>query len=445
MIVTALVAAFTFVPAPALKGWALLDDASKRAVRYFVERSNPETGFTKDRSRNFTAEDSSDHTVASVAAIGYALAAYGIAARRGWMTHAEAVARTQRTVHSLLTLAPKHEGWYYHWLDWKSGERQWKSEVSTIDSGILFSGLIIAEEALKDDEITRETEQILKAVNWTYFLTDDGAKPDSLTICMGWHPEDGFIPARWSGYFEHMMLLVLGLGSDPKMPAAAWAAVDRPVLHDYGYSFFGGGPLFIHEMSHVLIDFKGKRDSLGNDYWVSSRNITLMQRAYCEANPKHFAGYDINTWGLSACDVPPSPEEAAHDTSGNAHGYGVQAVPNGNDNGTLAPPAALASVLFTPAESIAAAENFMATYPKAYGRYGFSSGINPSRNWIGPDVIGIDQGQMMLAIEAARDGLPQRLFMGHPAISRGLERIGLHKTNEGLLSSRPLQLPIKTR
>ena len=439
MILTALAAALIVSHAPPSSGWGLLDDASKRAFKYFVERSNPTTGFTKDRSRNFTAEDSADHTVASIAAIGYALAAYGIGEKRGWMTHADAVARTRRTIHSMLTLAPKHEGWYYHWLDWKTGQRQWKSEVSTIDSAIFFSGLIIAEEALKDSRITADTDKILGAINWHYFLTDDGAKPNSLTISMGWHPEDGFINARWSGYFEHMMLLVLALGDSAQVPSGIWAAIERPVLHSYGYDFFGGGPLFIHQMSHVLIDFKGKRDRLGNDYWVSSRNLTLMQRAYCADNPKHFAGFDIDTWGLSACDVPPNASEAAEKQDPNAHGYGVQAVPNGDDNGTLAPPAALASAIFTPKESMAAAESFLRKYPKAYGRYGFSSGINPSRNWIGPDVIGIDQGQMMLAIEAARDGLPQKLFMGHPVIKRGLARIGLQRTVEGPFEARTLQ------
>ncbi|MHB8636857.1 MAG: glucoamylase family protein [Fimbriimonadaceae bacterium] len=445
MLLTALIAALSVTPAPpSLHGWALLDDASKRAFRYFIERSNPVTGFTKDRSRNFTTEDSADHTVASIAAIGYALAAYGIGERRGWMTRADAVARTKRTIHAMLTLAPKHEGWYYHWLDWRTGVKQWNSELSTIDSAIFFSGLIIDEEALKEPEITAETNKILADINWKFFLTDDGDKPNSLTLDMGWHPDGGFLGARWSGYYEDMMLLVLALGDDPNVPNGLWSAVDRPVLQSYGYSFFGGGPLFIHQMSHVLIDFKGKRDRLGNDYWVSSRDITLMQRAYCADNPKHFAGYDINTWGLSACDVPPSAEDAAKGDP-NAHGYGVQAGPNGEDNGTLAPPAALASVLFTPKESMAAADSFMRKYPQAYGRYGFSSGINPSKHWIGPDVIGIDQGQMMLAIESARDGLPQRLFMGHPVIKRGLKRIGLHKTSEGPVTARVLQLAPKTR
>lgn len=439
MILTALIAAASMQAAPPLKGWALLDDASKRALRYFIERSNPVTGFTKDRSTNFTDEDNPDHTVASIASVGYALAAYGIGEKRGWITREDALKRTKRTIHAMLTVAPKHEGWFYHWLDWRTGERQWKSEVSTIDSAIMFSGLIIAEEALKDLEVTADTQRILAAINWNYFLTDNGAKPSSRTISMGWHPEDGFINARWTGYFEHMMLLVLGLGLDKQMPDGVWDAEERPVLTEMGYSFFGGGPLFIHQMSHCLIDFKGKRDRLGNDYWVSSRNITMYQRAYCAANPKHFNNYDINTWGLSACDTPPSKEAAARDGA-DAHDYGVQAVPNGNDNGTLAAPSALASVLFTPKESLAAADSFMKKFPKAYGRYGFSSGIDVNTGWIGPDVIGIDQGQMLLCIEAARDGLPQKLFMGYPAVKRGLARIGLHKTEEGPLEKRPLHV-----
>jgi hypothetical protein len=396
---------------PPTKGWALLDDASRRAVRYFIERSHPVTGFTKDRSRNFFTNDSDDHFVGSIAAIGFALSAYGIAAERGWMKRNEAIALSRKTLKSMIEIAPKHEGWYYHWLNWETGKREWKSEVSTIDSSILWCGMILNAQALRDPQISKMSDQILKAVNWNYMRTNGGTKPEKQTVTMGWHDETGFISGEWDEYSENAMIYLLMLGLDAKAPDSCWAAFKRKEANAYGRKCYTGGPLFLHQMSQVFFDFKNKRDSLGIDYWENSRVVTLLQRQYSNENPKGFKGYTEKLWGLSACDIPT--------------GYGAQGFPGwGDDNGTLAPPAAIASVMFTRNESIEAAEEFLRVYPNSYGRYGFTGGINATKDWIAPDVIGIDLGQMMLGIENARDGLPNKLFMRHPVVKRGMERAG---------------------
>lgn len=408
------------------RGWPLLDDASKRAFRYFIERSHPVTGFTKDRSTNFTENDFDGHHVASIAAIGFALSAYGIGAERGWMPRDEAIKLSKKTMKFMLEKAPKHEGWYYHWLNWETGAREWKSEVSTIDSAILWCGAILAEQALKDKELTAMVEKMLGEVNWNFMLTNGGTKPNKKTFTMGWHPETQFIEAEWSSYFESAMIYLLMLGEDPQSPVDSWTAFERKRVYAHGREVITGGPLFMHQMSQIFFDFKNRRDGLGIDYWANSREMTLIQREYSVRNPKGFKGYNQNIWGLSACDIP--------------DGYGAQGYPDGPDNGTLAAPAAVASMMFTPKESLAAAEAFVQEYPAMYGRYGYAGGINPTKGWIAPDVIGIDLGQMFLGIENARDGLPNRLFMKSKLVQKGMERAGLKVTNEGPAENRPIFL-----
>jgi hypothetical protein len=183
-------------------------------------------------------------------------------------------------------------------------------------------------------------------------------------------------------------------------------------------------------MSHIFFDFKGKRDMLGYDYWVSSRNNTLAQIGYANANPKKFKGYGGGIWGLSACDVP--------------DGYGAQGLFAGwEDNGTLAPPCAVASMMFTPKESLASAEAYVRYYPETYGKYSFVTGFNPSKRWVSKDMIGIDHGQMQLGIENARDGFPNRAFMTSPQVQRGMARAGFRITNEGAIEKRPLLIAPK--
>lgn len=407
-------------PAPELKGWTLLDDASRRAFNFFVERTHPVTGFTKDRSSNFTEKDDPGHVVASVASIGFTLSAYGVGAHRGWMSREVAVRKARNTVRHMIELAPKSHGWYYHWLNWETGKIEWNSEVSTIDSAIFWSGLILCEQALKDPQLTRMTNKILGDIDWKYMRTNGGTKPEKLTYTMGFR--DKFLDAEWSEYSENAMIYLLGLGIDPATPTSTWTAFQRKKVTEFGKTGLTGGPLFMHQMSQVFFDFKGKRDSLGIDYWANSRLMTQLQIQYCTANPKKFKGYSSTIWGLSACDVP--------------EGYGAQGFPPGYlgdnfDNGTLAPPSALASMMFTPKESMAAVEAFYTRYRSSYGRYGFSSGINPTKDWHSKDMIGIDQGQMMLGIENARDGWPNKTFMKHPLVQLGMKRAGFKMTKEG--------------
>lgn len=407
---------------PTQGDWKILDSLSQKAVRFFCENSHPVTGLTKDRAANLKATDSYD--VASIASTGYALSAYAIADRRGWLDHGEALARTRKTLRALSKVADREHGWFYHFMDWGTGKRVWNCELSSVDSSILFAGMLLAETAFDDSEVTRETEKILKDVDWRWMLTSGGRNPDSLAFCHGWTPEKGFLPYHWSDYAEMSMLYFQALGAYPAMPRSAWPSITRRIVEYKGRKMLSGGELFMHQMSHGYFDFAGKRDKLGFDYWVSSRNMTLTNRQYAIDNPKGRKGYGQDIWGFSASDRP--------------DGYGGN-TPWNEDDGTVVPTGAIASLPFTPAESLAAARAFTKNYPDALGRYGFSNGINPTKSWNDPDVIGIDLGMMMLMIENFRDGLPWKLSMENPINAKGFAAAGFHKTEEGPLESRPLR------
>ncbi|MCU0316814.1 MAG: hypothetical protein MUC92_09495 [Fimbriimonadaceae bacterium] len=409
-----------------LRGQDLLDDLSKRAVNYFWVEAHPKTGFTLDRAPNY--KDKTEFDVSSIAAIGYGLAAYTIGAERGWIDKAEAKARTILTLKNIPNIEG-HKGWFYHFVNWETGKRVWNSELSSIDSALMFTGMIMADSYWNDPEITKLTNAILDKVDWTWMLTDGGALGNSLTFTMGWKPEDGFIPARWNGFYEHLYLSIIAMGHSDAVPSNSWAAFQRGPKYTYkGIEFIHGAALFIHQMPQAYLDFRNRRDYLGYDYWVSGRNATLANRAYCIDNPEKFKGYGPDIWGLSACDIP--------------GGYGAPGAPGAIfDNGTLAPAAAVAAVMYEPELAKRAAEAFVREYPHSYGRYGFTTGINPSKNWHSPDVIGIDIGQMLLAIENARDGKPWSWMDRHPIVRRGMAKAGFRNTDEGKITERRLYVP----
>jgi hypothetical protein len=410
-----------------LQGQALLDDLSHKAVKFFWEQSNPKTGLTKDRAANFQPTD--EYIVASVAASGYALCAYAIGAHRHWLDRKQALERSRSSIDWLNKHGLKEHGWFFHFVDWRNGERHWKSEASSIDTGLLLAGEIMAEREFNDPKLTALVNETFSNIDWKWMVTDGGAKPDSATLCMGWHPEDGFIKARWDGQYESTFLNLIALGSSKAVPDSLWPAIRRtPVVDFSGGQYIIGGCIFMHQMTQVFVNLKDQRDSLGYDYWIEGRNACRAQRAYAISDPKGFKGYGPDFWGLNAGDAP--------------SGYVGNGVPEGtgSDDGTISPTGAIASIIYDRDNAIAVANHLAKDYPESLGIYGFSNGVNPTKNWHGPDVIGIDLGMELLAIESDRDGLPQKLSGSSPIYKLGLRRAGFRKTDEGPTEKRPLKL-----
>ncbi len=404
-LVPALKAESSYALAPAES--ALLDEMERRAVLYFVEQSDPLTGLTHDRAANMGTPS---RAPSSVAATGFALAAWCVASERGWLRPEEA---RRFAVRALRTVADGHaqeHGWLFHFVDATSGQRVWQSEASTIDTALFLQGAIFAREYLRDEEVTRQVDRIYRRIDWRWAL-DGGA-----TLTHGWRPEDGFIPYRWDRFAEMMGLYLLGIGApEHPLPPETWQAWRRdPVVSDDGSKFVPGGPLFTHQYAQAWFDFRGRRDACA-DYWQNSVDATLAQRDWSAAQAGRFPAWSRDLWGLTASD--------------SARGYRSWGTPvrGGNDpsDGTLVPCAPGGSLPFAPRECLASLLRMREVGGAAlWGRYGFSDAFNPQTGWVGPDVIGIDVGIMLVMAENLRSGLVWRNFMRAPEVRRGMELAG---------------------
>lgn len=395
--------------APLAKGdAAFIDDLSKRAFRYFQEQTDPKTGLTADRAGT---DGKRRDGVASVASTGFGLAALCVGAERGWIAPSKARAQAKRTMRFLLESAPQERGFFYHFLDMKTGARAWNSEASTIDTALLLGGALTAKRCFADDaEIASLASALYERVDFPWVM-----KGEPALMSMGWTPEKGFIPARWDTYSEHMLLDLLAIGSPAHpIPAGLWDRWrrDRVVYSSFTY-IAGDKPLFIHQFSHAFVDFRGKRDGHGLDYFENSRTATLAQRQFFIDLAPEFPGYSKDVWGLTASDGPGGyiawggpPRDAAID-------------------GTVVPCAAGGSLMFTPEESLSALREMKKRWGgKIYGRYGFTDAFNPATGWTGPDVIGIDQGIILLSAENLRGGSVWGWFMKNPEIARAMSSVG---------------------
>lgn len=256
---------------------------------------------------------------------------------------------------------------------------------------------------------------------------------------MGWHPEKGFLDARWKGYNEGMIIYVLALGSPTHaIPAESWKTWTSTYqwANYYGQEMVNFGPLFGHQYSHMYIDFKGIQDDYmrnkGIDYFENSRRATIANREYCIQNPAGYIGYSTSIWGLTACDGP------GNDNKSNPNiafmGYGARGAAQWyvQDDGTIAPTAAGGSVPFAPEICLPALKAMKQKHGKMiYDRYGFKDAFNLSivnkdgtQGWVDQDYLGIDEGPIIIQLENYESGLVWNLMKKNPYIIAGLKKAG---------------------
>lgn len=446
-------AARTAVPPSSSTDDAFLADLEKRTFDWFWERTNAENGLVPDRWPT--------PSFSSVAAVGFGLGAWGVGAERGWITRGQARDRTLTTLRFLWRAPagpePKgkttYRGFFYHFLDMRSGERFETVELSTMDTALLMGGVLFSQSYFdRDDPAEREiralADSLYRRVEWDFFQLDERG------FSMAWRPEDSppFNPTRWSGLDESLILHVLAAGSPthPSRPSAVeWYRSRYKWNQFHGESYFEFAPLFGHQFSHVFLDFRGivddSTESRGIDYFENATRATRAHRAYAIANPDGWKGYGDDLWGLTACD---GPKDTVMTWAGKERRFFTYAARGASltdtrDDGTLAPTAAGGSVPFLPKETVATLRAMSERYGEhLYTRYGFLDAFNPTFDfpirpyhgkvvpglgWFDTDYLGLDQGPILLMVENHRSGLLWKTLRRNPHVVRGLRAAGFRR------------------
>ena len=406
---------------------------------YFLHETSPLNGLVIDKT--------APNWPASIAATGLALAAYPVAAEQGYISRADAVDRTLKILRFFWNSpqgpepdATGYHGFYYHFLDMRTGRRAWQCELSTIDSALLLAGALtasayFARQATEEQEIRKLADGLYRRADWQW------AQNDGDTVTHGWKPENGFITYRWEGYDEALLLYVLGLGSPtyplPERSYAAWASTYKWKSY-YGIDYLYAGPLFTHQLSHIWIDFRGIQDAFmrgkGTDYFENSRRATYVQQQYAIANPLNFTGYGDCCWGITASDGPGPDLLELNGIEREFYDYVGRGVPYGPDDGTLAPWSVVASLPFAPEIVLPVLDYFIhdAKLKCAQPNYGFNATFNfthPGKSgnpngWVSPWHYGLNEGTTVLMIENYRTGLVWQLMRRSSYLVNGLRRAG---------------------
>lgn len=384
---------------------ALLDEIQRTACDFFWNEASAKTGQIKDRA---LANGNDTRTMSSIAATGFGLTGLCIADRRGFRDSTEIRARVRNTLRFLANDLPHEHGFFYHFVHMETGQRWEKCELSSIDTSLLLCGVLTARQHFADQEIKDLATNIYERVDWPWMLNG------GTTLSMGWHPETGFLSARWEHYCELMMIYLLAIGAPThQIPASSWSAWTRPVIKYQGLEYISGDdPIFTHQYSHAWFDFRKKRDAFAN-YFENSVTATKAHKLFCLSLRDRFPDYRENLWGISASDY--------------VNGYTAWGgpPPQGPLDGSIVPCATGGSLAFLYEDCMKVLRNIRGRYKeKAWARYGFVDAFNPLSGWYDRDVLGIDLGITMLMAENHRTGFVWETFMKNPEARSAMQKCG---------------------
>lgn len=451
---------------------AFLDEVQHGCFNFFWNAGNPKTGMVPDRT---------SVTTISTAGVGFQLAAIPIGVERGWVSREDARARTMLILDSLARdPSIRHEGLYQHFIDGDTAGPHTNPElehvVSTIDSGLLFSGMIVAAQYFGGD-VKAKADDLVAAANWRAFVSGKEAKPHERGfISLGWKPKEkaastgpgSYLPYYWvdSGD-EHKLVTFLAVcapNESFRLEPSAYYRLRRMVGTHQGVEphvwFPWSGALFTNFFAHCFIDYAGigidnpAALEVANrprvDWWENARRATQLHRVKCLEQSTTFATFGEHAWGLTAADcvsgyqvpgVYPSLMKFKGDRA--AWDYDTFTPKDDFGDGSIAPYAAASAIMFDPAASIKAMRHFrsvtnadgqpLAWRDPATGGFGFADAYRVAQGdqpaWAAKDTLAIDQGPMILAIENARTGLIWRLFHEHPYVQAGMDRLKFKRTD----------------
>ncbi|MBK8556712.1 MAG: T9SS type A sorting domain-containing protein [Lewinellaceae bacterium] len=404
---------------------ALLDMVQEASFRYFWDFGHPVSGLARERSNG-------NNNIVTTGGSGFGIMAILVGVERGWVSREDAVNRMIKIV-SFLQFADRFHGVYPHWMNGTNGDvvpfSQFDNGADLVETAFLIQGLLAARQYFDqntplENAVRDAITGIWEDVEWDWFRKDGGP-----VLYWHWSPNYAWamnFPLR--GFYEAQIVYILAAASPThgvpgSLYQSGWTANSNyctgAVL--YGHPLFCGspvgGPLFWAHYSYLGFDPRNWKDFCCN-YFVRNRNHSLIQLAYAQSNPENHPGYGANCWGLTACDGP--------------NGYSAHDILPQNDDGTVAPTAALSSMPYLPAESIAALKYFYRNLGEnLWGNYGFYDAFNEGLGWTANSYLAIDQGPIIGMIENYRSGLLWEKFMQNPEIEPALLACGFVPDNSG--------------
>ncbi|RYY70493.1 MAG: beta-glucosidase [Chitinophagaceae bacterium] len=401
---------------PLITDDALLTKVQEQTFKYFWDFGHPVSGLSRERN---TSGD-----IVTSGGSGFGIMAIPVGISRNFITRAQGLQRMQTIVSFLKNTAVKVKGAFPHWINGATGAivpfSANDNGADLVETSYLMMGLLTARQYFNaadasETNLRADINTLFNNVEWDYFR--NGGQN-----VLYWHcnPAGAFtMNMKIQGWNECLITYVMAAASTTHgIPASVytngWKGTTGYLNGNtyYGYQLpLGspqGGPLFLAHYSFLGINPNSLAEG-GINFFTQNKNHTLINYNYCKANPAGFFGYSDSTWGLTASDIE--------------NGYTASSPTN--DVGVIAPTAALSSMPYTPAESMAALKFYYYVLgDKLWKEYGFVDAFSLTKPWIATSTLAIDQGPIILMIENHRTKLLWNLFTSAPEVKAGLLSLG---------------------
>jgi len=396
----------------------VLEEWQHKTFNYFYDGASPSGMILEGNDRG-------DGGIVTTGGSGFGVMALIVGSERGWITRQQAAERTQKIVR-FLGKAERFQGMWSHWYNPDGTASPFGDQIKTgdiVESAFMAAGLLTASEyytggSAVETEIRDSVASFWNTMNWRYYGGTDKV------LHWLWYSQENRLAMDVRGWNEAWIVYILALGSTPSHSISTdvytqgWlnnGTIYHPTTTYYGYNLplgdVKGGPMFFAHYSFLGLDPRRIEDQTVN-YWKQNVAHTMINRHYCLEEAPASYKYDEKNWGLTACNdgKPPYTNYLARSPI--------------NDDGVIAPTAALGSYPYTPFYSTQVLLQ-LAANSIAQGTYGFGDAYCPSTNTADKKHLAIDQGPIVVMMENYRSGLIWNLMMKNAHVKAGLLLAGV--------------------
>ena len=393
----------------------VMDEWQRKNFSFFFEGAS---------STGMALEGNDRGDVITIGGSGFGVMAIIVGTERSWITREQSTTQMQKIVR-FLGKAERFKGAWSHWYNPDGTAHPFGDQEKTgdlIETAFMMAGLLAAGEyytgtSAVEKEIRDSVASFWKTIDWRFYAGTDNA--------LNWlyYSQENRLTMHIKGWNEGLISYILALGAPEPMNISAevynsgWLS-GGGILNRTG-KFYGydlplgenyGGPMFFAHYSFLGLNPNLMEDNYAN-YWKQNVGHTMINRHYCVyAAPKTFK-YGETDWGLTACYGGRPP-------------WGYLARSPLNDDGVIAPTAALGSYPYTPFYSTQVLFR-LAEYSLVHGTYGFADAYSPETSTSEKKHLAIDQGPIVVMMENYRSGLIWNLLMKNADIQKGLALAGM--------------------
>jgi hypothetical protein len=395
---------------------SLLLRLQSQALHYFLD-NQISSGLVLDRQRNHGSPRTSG--LCSVAATGMGCIAMALASDEPYrlLSPRDAVLRVSAALQAAVHELPHHNGILPHFVDSHTGQVFGIDYFSTVETAWMAAGGLWAAAFLRDSGLELLARQLAERIDWYYWTAP--AESEMPLLRHGLSRDGRFLRSSWdrlNGETVFMYVLAVGAHEERAVPTSVWSHLR---------SFHGtAAGLHFNNSDLGLFVFQYGLDLLNLRAWLAPNGIDLAAECGIAAEANYRVCREFSDtfttyrdyWGLSAGDGPSAPPE---DLAYRSY------APSGPIDGTAHITATLASIAYRPDlvwENVDRASHEQ-RWP-LLGRYGFSN-VNADFDWFGSDMVGIDAGAAVLALDNyLNENRVRNVFHSIPYVQRGLERSG---------------------